>query len=112
MHATPIPPWTETELNMPSLNSGPTNGLFGFRVLQSNGSHLGWLQRVKVSPAQPRRGGGYTVVLLTAYALHPDPDTEIAAGEEPRPRLRVELSSKQARLLWNEAFTGYTSGGS
>jgi len=88
--------------------SGPTNGLFGFRVLQSNGSHLGWLQLVKVTPAQPRPSGGYMVVLLTSYALHPDPDTEIAAGEEPRPRLRVELSSKQARLFWNTAFAGYT----
>ncbi|MBM3878858.1 MAG: hypothetical protein FJ387_03955 [Verrucomicrobia bacterium] len=45
---------------------------------------------------------------MTGYAIHPDPDTEIAAGEEPRPRLRVELLAKQARLFWNTAFTGYT----
>ncbi|MBM3883948.1 MAG: hypothetical protein FJ387_30300 [Verrucomicrobia bacterium] len=87
---------------------GATNGLFGFRSWSSHGWHLGWLRVAYLGLAQPRPAGGYTVVRLSGYALHPDPDTEIAAGEEPRPRLRVELLAKQARLFWNTAFGGYT----
>ncbi|MBM3881911.1 MAG: hypothetical protein FJ387_19665 [Verrucomicrobia bacterium] len=91
-----------------SPTTGPTNGWFGFRISRTDGWHLGWLRLANLSRAQPRPRGGYTVVLLTGYALHPDPDTEIAAGEEPRPRLRVELLAEQARLFWSTAFTGYS----
>ncbi|MBM3747142.1 MAG: hypothetical protein FJW34_15250 [Acidobacteria bacterium] len=90
-----------------SIAESRTNGYFGFRISRENASHLGWVQLVFPGPVI-RPDGFFTYVRWQAHALHPDPNTEIAASEEPRPRLRVELLAKQARLYWNTAFTGYS----
>ena len=83
-----------------------STNLFGFRVAKADGWHLGWLRLAQTAPT--RRSDGYdSGVGLIAFAVHPDTDTEIRAGEAPQPRLRFERSWTRLRLFWNTAFSNY-----
>lgn len=79
--------------------------LAGFRVRQSDGWHLGWL-RLHWDP-------DYTLddraprVSLGAWAIHPEPEQTIRAGEPPQPTLRAQRAGDTVTISWHAAWTGW-----
>jgi len=84
-----------------------TTGLFGFRLPQLDGWHLGWLRLVLDDPWPWPTTGKVVGVRLAEYALHPDPDTPLLAGQPPQPRLRAERVGHEVVISWARVWTGY-----
>jgi hypothetical protein len=81
-----------------------TNCLFGFRVSKPDGWHLGWLRLLTYDSWGP--DNKYSSVHLTEYDVHPEPNTEIRAGQYAQPRLRVVSAGGKVTVSWPTAWTG------
>ena len=68
--------------------------------------HLGWL-RIESLPRILTPDGIWTPIDLVDYAVHPEPDTMIRAGEPPRPALTVMREGDGIRVGWPAVWTGY-----
>ena len=83
-------------------------GLFGFRIQQADGWHLAWLRILFDQPwpwsFDERPVGGLS---LLDYAIHPEPETPIAAGEPPRPTLHASVEGDEIVLSWYPNWTGF-----
>jgi len=92
-------PWPIIEYsNYGYLNRDNTNCLFGFRVSKADGWHLGWLRLVYHYTC--REVGHCGWVQLAEYDIHPEPNTEIRAGEYVQPRLQIRLVGEQVIVSW------------
>jgi hypothetical protein len=91
---------------VPRIND-PAGYLFGFRLRRSDGWHLGWI-RVVYFYTYELYAAKEPLVTLSAFALHPDPDTAILAGQPPQPRLSARLEGADLVLNWSLAWAGYT----
>jgi len=88
------------------LNAQTTNCLFGFRVSKADGWHLGWL-RVEYN-SRLRPDGFSSSVQLAEYEIHPEPNTEIRAGQYAQPRLQVTLAGDKVIVSWPPGYRGCT----
>ena len=79
---------------------------FGIRWAKPDGWHLGWLKVEEHSVFRP--GQGWEYAKLTDYAIHPDADTVIMAGERPRPAVRAAWESGKLTLSWSANWPGWT----
>ena len=85
-----------------------TNQVYvGFRMPKGTQWHLGWL-RIESLPRILTPDGIWTPIDLVDYAVHPEPDTTIRAGEHPRPALTVLREGDGIRVSWPAVWTGYT----
>jgi hypothetical protein len=83
-------------------------GIFGFRISKPDGWHLGWLKLEELATPITRPDGKKSSVRLVDYAVHPDPDTEIRAGEKARPALKAEITGGSTLLSWSTNWPGWT----
>lgn len=82
--------------------------LFGIRWAKPDGWHLGWLKVEELASWIKRPDLYWTRVKLTDYAIHPDADTVILAGERPRPAVRAAWESGELTLSWSTNWPGWT----
>jgi hypothetical protein len=77
---------------------------FGFRIPHPGGWYLGWM-RVEWVGRTP--DGRWPAVQLVDYAVQPQPNTAIRAGERPRPPLSIALVEGRVRVSWPEGYPGF-----
>ncbi len=82
--------------------------IFGFRIRKPDGWHLGWFKLEELAKPVVGPTGYLTKVKLVDYAVHPDPDTEIRAGEQARPTLKALISGGGTLLSWSTNWPGWT----
>ncbi len=82
-------------------------GIFGFRISKPDGWHLGWLKLEELSAPIIRPDTNQSWVKLVDYAVHPDPDTEIRAGEKARPALTAQFTAGGTLLSWSTNWPGW-----
>ncbi|MBK9138605.1 MAG: hypothetical protein IPM17_07575 [Verrucomicrobia bacterium] len=80
--------------------------LTGFRVRQADGWHLGWL-KLEMTPMTEPGNPPPPRVLLRAWAIHPEPEQPIRAGEPPQPTLRAQRAGDTVTIAWHAAWTGW-----
>jgi hypothetical protein len=83
--------------------SVPNPAYFGFRIPHADGWHLGWMKLEWTGQTQ----NGYRLVRLVDYAVQPQPNTAIRAGERPRPPLSIALVAGRVRVSWPEGYPGF-----
>jgi hypothetical protein len=79
---------------------------FGFRIPHADGWHLGWMRLEQTGWIQVGLGV-WAVVLVTDYAVQPQPNTAIRAGERPRPPLSITLAGGRVRVSWPDGYPGF-----
>ncbi|MCP5520871.1 MAG: hypothetical protein H7A46_04925 [Verrucomicrobiales bacterium] len=96
------------EVRLADPSDQTAEALFGFRIQQADGWHLGWIRLLLELPwpesFDERPVGG---ISLLEYAIHPIPETPIVAGEYPRPKLEARIEKDEVILSWQAAWTGY-----
>lgn len=80
--------------------------LFGFRIRQPDGWHTGWI-RLQWFLVPPPDWPPIDYVELADYAIHPEPETPIAAGEPPRPTLHASVEQEEIVLSWHPVWTEF-----
>lgn len=86
------------------LNEQATNCLFGFRVSKADGWHLGWVRLVRGLVSHTP--GPDSAMQLAEYDVHPEPNTEILAGQYAQPRLEVTLAGDKVIVSWPPGYRG------
>ncbi len=79
-----------------------TNALFGFRIQQSDGWHLGWLRLHHYSPNPP-----YAAIIGVAeYSVNPIPDQDVFAGVKMGTFLNINTKGTNTiNLSWSTNAT-------
>jgi hypothetical protein len=80
---------------------------FGFRISKPDGWHLGWFKLEELTKPVVGPTGYLTKVKLVDYAVQPDPDTGIRAGEKARPTLKAQISGGNMLLSWSTNWPGW-----
>lgn len=91
---------------------GLVEAIVGFRVRRADGWHLGWVWLRRGGPPTPEEYqypfGNYFISVVD-WAVHPEPDTALRAGERPRPGLTAgrDAAADQVVVAWHPNWTGW-----